>query len=150
MKLLHRIPAWVFLALLGGVFAADFIFAQAMAGPREETTKVAVAVVSPQSVPGKFRCSAVSVLTTPTTVISGASDHNAWLIQNLGPNPIYCNGDPSITVSTSNSVQVPASGGVLTSDVYGRYGKLGNDTIICVAATASQSTPNDTRKCEVF
>lgn len=109
-----------------------------------------MAVEKYQATPGKFRCSAVAVATaSPTTVVSGASEHNAWVIQNLGPNAIYCNGDPAVTVSTTNSLQVAANGGVLTSDMLG--GNVGgHDTIKCISAAALQVSPADTRKCEVW
>lgn len=101
-----------------------------------------------QATPGKFRCAPVAVATAaPTTVVPGTREHNGWLIQNLGPNPIYCNGDSSITVSTINSVQVAANGGVLASDMFGSPNSS-SDTIKCIAATALQATPLDTRECE--
>jgi hypothetical protein len=110
-------------------------------------TSKAWAVSNNQAKPGKFQCVAVAVQTTATTVISGSSEHNAWLIQNLGPNPIYCGGTAS--VATTTGVQVPANGGVLSADMWG--GNLsGVTTITCIAATANQTTPLDTRKCEVY
>lgn len=111
-------------------------------------TARAWAIEKYQATPGKFRCAPVAVATAaPTTVIAGSSEHNAWAIQNLGPNPIYCNGDSSIVVSTTNSVQVAANGGFLTSDMFGSPNSS-SDTIKCIAATALQVSPADTRKCE--
>lgn len=111
------------------------------------------AVMGAQAKPGKFRCAPINVLASaPTTVISGTSEHNAWSIQNLGPNAIYCNGinNGLSAVTSNNGVQVPANGGFLTSDMWGSSGQ-NNDGISCLAVTADQVAGLlNTRECEVY
>jgi len=112
-------------------------------------TARAWAVDKYQATPGKFRCVQVAVQTTATTVISGSSERNAWVIQNLGVNPLYCDGTASVTSNTG--IQVPANGGILTADMFGGPNSA-SDTITCVTVSANQlgtGTAN-TRKCMVY
>ena len=70
---------------------------------------------------------------------------NAVSIQNLGPNAIYIGFDSSVTTATGT--QVPASGGSLSVDL--RMRPDGTPKIYCIAATALQVSPNDTRWMEI-
>lgn len=96
---------------------------------------------------------AVQIATANATAIPDMNGANAVLVQNLGPNAIYCGNDSLVTTSTGT--QVPANGGVLTFDiVQGGAGPVtGTATITpnlwCRSATALQVTPNDTRYIRV-
>lgn len=96
-----------------------------------------------------FKYGAVNVLNSAATAIPGMGGANTVLIQNLGPNAIYC-GDSS--VATTTGIQVPALGGALSIDIVQLAGN--NDTTIrpiiyCLAATADQASPNNTRYMRV-
>ncbi len=89
----------------------------------------------------------VTTVAGGTKVTSATGSRKGVEIQNLGPNPIYCrpelNTATSSAIATTNGRQIAANGGVWSID-------LGvNVAVWCIAATAVQVSPNDTRVTEV-
>lgn len=95
-----------------------------------------------------FKSGAVAIATASATLIPGMGSANAVLIQNLGPNPIYCGGS---SVTTATGISVPANGGTLSIDIVQFAGSSTTiaPEIYCIAATALQVTPADTRYMRV-
>lgn len=95
-----------------------------------------------------FKSGAVAVATASATLIPGMGSANAVLIQNLGPNAIYCGGS---TVTTATGISVPANGGTLSVDMvqFAGSGTTIKPEIYCIAATALQVSPADTRYMRV-
>lgn len=95
-----------------------------------------------------FKSGAVAIATASATLIPGMGSANAVLIQNLGPNAIYC-GPSSVTTATG--VSVPANGGTLSIDIVQFAGSTTTiaPEIYCIAATALQVSPADTRYMRV-
>lgn len=73
------------------------------------------------------RSTVVLVGTTPTAMPK-AVGRTGMLLENRGPNPIYCSFDPAVTAPTGHVV---ASGGVLPFN--------GADQWYCIAGTAQVS-----------
>lgn len=71
------------------------------------------------------RTTVVLVGTTPT-VLPRVQGRIGMLIENRGPNPIYCSFDPAVTTTTGHTVA--ASGGTLPYN--------GPDYWYCIAGTA--------------
>lgn len=96
----------------------------------------------------EFKHGSVDVLASAATLIPGMGSANAVLIQNLGPNPIYCGGS---TVTTSTGIQIPANGGTLSIDIVQFAGSSTTikPEIYCIAASADQSGTADTRYMRV-
>lgn len=94
---------------------------------------------------------AVNILNSAATAVPDMAFANAVMIQNLGPNVIYCGSNSSVTSTTG--VQVAASGGVLTIDIVQSPPVSGSTTVTpslyCIAATADQTSPNNTRYIRV-
>lgn len=94
---------------------------------------------------------AVNVLNSAATAIPNMAQANTVLVQNLGPNVIYCGSDN--TVTTSTGIQVPASGGVMAIDIVQvppAYGSTNVTPVLyCIAATADQTSPSNTRYMRV-
>lgn len=74
------------------------------------------------------RTTVVLVGTTPT-VLPRVQGRTGMLIENRGPNPIYCSFDPAVTTTTGHTVA--ASGGTLPYN--------GSDYWYCIAGTAQVS-----------
>jgi hypothetical protein len=88
---------------------------------------VALAVLFPLSAMAG-RTTVVLVGTTPTTMPK-AIGRQGMLIENRGPNPIYCSFSATVTVATGHTVA--ASGGTLPFN--------GADQWYCIAGTAQES-----------
>lgn len=74
------------------------------------------------------RSTVVLVGTTPTAMPK-AIGRTGMLLENRGPNPIYCSFDPAVTTTTGHTVA--ASGGTLPFN--------GPDQWYCIAGTAQVS-----------
>lgn len=95
-----------------------------------------------------FTHGSVDVLASAPTLIPGMGSANAVLVQNLGPNPIYC-GNSAVT--TSSGIQVPQVNGTLTIDIVQFAGSTTTirPELYCIAATADQAGTADTRYMRV-
>lgn len=94
----------------------------------------------PGASPGSGTYGATNILASAATkVFTKMSSRNAFNIQNKGPNSIYCGFDSAVTTSTGTEV---TSGSQLAIDVTG-------SEVYCIAATADQSSPSNTRWIQV-
>lgn len=98
---------------------------------------VALAVLFPLSALAG-RTTVVLVGTTPTTMPK-AIGRQGMLLENRGPNPIYCSFDPAVTTLTGHTVA--ASGGTLPFNGADQWYCIG--TVLQVACTA----PNTPAGC---
>lgn len=103
---------------------------------------------APDTTYPKAAFGSVDVLASAATAIPTAPLDGRYgiAIQNLGPNPIYCGWDSSVTTATG--WQVAANGGVMSVDV-SYNGSSGAKKLWCIAVTADQSGTADTRYWEV-
>ena len=91
------------------------------------------------------RYGATQCNTTATLLYAGQiGARNAISVQNLGPNAIYIGFDANVTVNTGTQVG-PTN--FLAVDIRGRSD--GTPQIYCIAATALQVSPADSRWMEI-
>lgn len=86
--------------------------------------------------------SPVSPICFPTT---GLNSRAGVLVTNLGPNPIYCGFNSSVTTATGTPVFTNEKFGVGVSY---RYGTTAGRVQICCITTVTQVSPADTRYME--
>lgn len=78
------------------------------------------------------------------TTVGGLSGRRTIIIQNLGPNAIYCGVTAAGTApTTSTGLKLPANGGERAYDVASGL------VLKCIAETAAQVSPADTRYQEI-
>src|SRR5689334_2095583 len=96
--------------------------------------------------PAKFSVQAVNVLNNAATLVPTAnlSSRNAISIFNNGPNTIWCGDKSSVTTSTGYPI---LAGTQLGIDLVAQG--TTSPTIYCIASTADQSSPANTRVMEV-
>jgi hypothetical protein len=104
------------------------------------TQNASAAVHSDQ--PPKASYGATNVLNSAATkAFTALLGRNTYSIQNLGPNDMFCGFDSAVTANTGT--KVAASGGFMNIDIAD-----GRD-IWCLASTADQTSPNNTRWMQV-
>lgn len=95
--------------------------------------------------PSKVTFGAVQVLTASATkVFTGMPGRNAFSLYNNGPNTLWCGNRSSVTTSTGFPVPAGAS---LSIDL--AYHDSGDSDFYCIASTADQASPADTRWLQV-
>lgn len=114
-----------------GIFLAVMVAITAMAGIKGDTPE------------GHY--GAVNVLQTATKVPTTCHNRNGWAAFNLGPNTIYCGFDNSVATTTGFPVLTNTP---LSMDLVCAKGISANVDIWCIAATADQSSPANTRYIE--
>lgn len=93
----------------------------------------------------KARYGAVAVATASATLVFTAmTGRNTFSLQNLGPNAIYCGYDSAVTTATGTQV---ASGAFLAVDLVAN--STTDTAVYCIAASALQVSPADTRWMQV-
>lgn len=103
-----------------------------------------MANAAPRGDTPKSRYGAVDIQTTATLVFTGLLGRNSFSIQNKGPNSIYCGYDSVVTTATGTEV---TTGSVLSVDLV--FAGSGNQDVYCIAATANQASPANTRWMQV-
>lgn len=95
--------------------------------------------------PSKAKHGAVQIATASATqVFTGVPGRNAFAIYNNGPNTIWCGWTSAVTTATGFPV---ASGSALSIDI--TYENSGSPNFYCIASTALQVSPTDTRWIQV-
>lgn len=95
--------------------------------------------------PPKARNGAVQIATaSPTKVFTGLSGRNAFNIYNNGPNTLWCGFVSNVTNTTGYPVAAGASLGIDMA-----YHDIGDQDFYCIADTALQVSPADTRWIQV-
>ena len=95
--------------------------------------------------PAKATYGAVSVLNSAATkVFTGMIGRNAFAIFNHGPNTIWCGWKSNVTTATGFPVIAEATLGI---DLV--YNGTGDTDFYCIASSADQATPLDTRWIQV-
>lgn len=95
--------------------------------------------------PDKGTFGAVQVINLNSTkVFTGLLGRNAFAVFNNGPNTIWCGFRSSVTTSTGFPVPAATS---LSVDL--TYSGSGSVDLYCIASTADQSSPADTRWIQV-
>lgn len=104
---------------------------------------------TPGATSALMTCGKVEVLTTATEIpVTSPTSRNSLVIQNLGPNAIYCGATNAVTTLTG--IKIAALGGTFPIDVTWDAVNA-RPRIYCVAKTASQVAGDDTntRYCVV-
>lgn len=116
-------------AVLAGAF---FLAAPHLAG-------AAIPASVPAAVYGAVQVSSVAATKVPA---ASMATRYAIAIQNLGPNNIWCGYSSTVTAATG--WRVVGGGGVYTADT-GYSGSTDRNQLWCIAETATQVSPLDTR-----